>query len=159
VDAEALVGPVVEAAGFELVEVQRTREHGAWVLRVVVDHDGGIDLDALAVLSEQVSRHLDAEGDETGPYRLEMSSPGIERSLRRPEHFRRSLGERVRVRTTEPLAGSRAHTGTLVSADADAIVIAVDADGSSGRLRVPLADVVSARTVVDWGAELKRSNA
>lgn len=159
-DAEALVRPVIEQAGFEFVELATTREHGRKVLRVVVDRPGGVDLDALSELSATVSRHLDQEGYEDGPYGLEVSSPGIERPLKRPEHFARSVGEQVKVKTTAPMAGSRTHTGTLVSADDDAIVIAVaDGDEGTGDLRVPYADIVSARTVVDWDAELKRSNA
>ena len=159
-DAEALVRPVIEQAGFEFVELATTREHGRKVLRVVVDRPGGVDLDALSQLSATVSRHLDQEGYEDGPYALEVSSPGIERPLKRPEHFARSVGEHVKVKTTAPLAGSRTHTGTLVSADEDAIVIATaDGDEGTGDLRVPYADMVSARTVVDWDAELKRSNA
>ena len=159
-DAEALVRPVIEQAGFEFVELATTREQGRKVLRVVVDRPGGVDLDALSQLSATVSRHLDLEGYEDGPYGLEVSSPGIERPLKRPEHFARSVGEQVKVKTTAPMAGSRTHTGTLVSADEDAIVIATtDGDGGSGDLRVPYADIVSARTVVDWDAELKRSNA
>ena len=159
-DAEALVRPVIEQAGFEFVELATTREHGRKVLRVVVDRPGGVDLDALSQLSATVSRHLDQEGYEDGPYGLEVSSPGIERPLKRPEHFARSVGEQVKVKTTAPMAGSKTHTGTLVSADEDAIVIAT-ADGAEGTgdLRVPYADIVSARTVVDWDAELKRSNA
>ena len=159
-DAEALVRPVIEQAGFEFVELATTREHGRKVLRVVVDRPGGVDLDALSQLSARVSRHLDQEGYEDGPYGLEVSSPGIERPLKRPEHFARSVGEQVKVKTTAPMAGSRTHTGTLVSADEDAIVIATaDGDEGTGDLRVPYADIVSARTVVDWDAELKRSNA
>ncbi|HEY5858966.1 MAG: ribosome maturation factor RimP [Actinomycetota bacterium] len=159
-DAEALVRPVIEQAGFEFVELATTREHGRKVLRVVVDRPGGVDLDALSQLSATVSRHLDQEGYEDGPYGLEVSSPGIERPLKRPEHFARSVGEQVKVKTTAPMAGSRTHTGTLVSADEDAIVIATaDGDEGTGDLRVPYADIVSARTVVDWDAELKRSNA
>ncbi len=161
-DAEALVRPVIEQAGFEFVELATTREHGRKVLRVVVDRPGGVDLDALSQLSATVSRHLDREGYEDGPYGLEVSSPGIERPLKRPEHFARSVGEQVKVKTTSPMAGSRTHMGTLVSVDEDAIVIATataDGDGGSGDLRVPYADIVSARTVVDWDAELKRSNA
>ena len=159
-DAEALVRPVIEQAGFEFVELATTREHGRKVLRVVVDRPGGVDLDALSQLSATVSRHLDQEGYEDGPYGLEVSSPGIERPLKRPEHFARSVGEQVKVKTTAPMAGSRTHTGTLVSADEDAIVIATaDGDEETGDLRVPYADIASARTVVDWDAELKRSNA
>ena len=69
-DAEALVRPVIEQAGFEFVELATTREHGRKVLRVVVDRPGGVDLDALSQLSATVSRHLDQEGYEDGPYGL-----------------------------------------------------------------------------------------
>jgi ribosome maturation factor RimP len=155
VDVEALLAPVVEAEGLELYDVVRGRERGRTVLRVIVDRTGGVDLETLSRLSEQVSSRLDAEGYETGPYDLQVSSPGLERPLRRAEHFRRSLGELVKVRTTAPMAGSRTHTGTLAEADDEGITLAVGDDD----VRVALADIASARTVVDWGAELKRSNA
>jgi ribosome maturation factor RimP len=155
VDVEALLAPVVEAEGLELYDVVRGRERGRTVLRVIVDRTGGVDLETLSRLSEHVSSRLDAEGYESGPYDLQVSSPGLERPLRRAEHFRRSLGELVRVRTTAPIAGSRTHTGTLVEADDEGITLAVGDDD----VRVALADIASARTVVDWGAELKRSNA
>jgi ribosome maturation factor RimP len=155
VDAEALVAPVVEAAGLELVEVTFRREAGRKVLRVVVDRDGGVDLDTISDTAEKVSRRLDLESFAPGPYALEVSSPGIERPLRRPVDFERRVGDRVRVRTTEQIDGARNHTGALVSADAEAIVIATD----GGELRVPYDRIASARTVADWEAELKRSKA
>jgi ribosome maturation factor RimP len=155
VDAEALVAPVVEAAGLELVEVTFRREAGRKVLRVVVDRDGGVDLDTISATAERVSRRLDLEGFAPGPYALEVSSPGIERPLRRPVEFRRRVGDRVKVRTTEPIEGARNHAGALVSADEEAIVIATD----GGALRVPYERIAAARTVADWDAELKRSSA
>ena len=155
VDAETLVRPVVEGAGLELVEVTFRRESGRKVLRVVVDREGGVDLDAIARTSDQVSRRLDLEGFAPGPYALEVSSPGIERPLKRPVDFQRRVGDRVRVRTTAPIDGARNHAGALVSADAEAIVIAAD----GGELRVPYAHIASARTVADWDRELKRSSA
>lgn len=153
-DAEALVRPVIEAAGLELVEVGMRRDGGRRVLRVVVDHERGVDLDTIAEVAEKVSGRLDREGFDIGPYALEVSSPGIERALRRPEHFRRVLGRQVKV-TTAPTAGSKVATGALVAADDEAIVIGAE----EGELRVPHADIASARTVVDWDAELKRSHA
>ena len=154
-DAEALVAPVVEASGLELVEVTFRREAGRKVLRVVVDREGGVDIDTISATAEQVSRRLDLEGFAPGPYALEVSSPGIERPLRRPVDFRRRVGDRVKVRTVSPIEGARNHAGALVSADAEAIVIATD----GGELRVPYEQIASARTVADWDAELKRSSA
>jgi ribosome maturation factor RimP len=155
-DAETLVRPVIEGAGFELVEVSFGRDAGSRVLRITVDRPGGpLDLEAIAEVAEKVSRRLDLEGFAPGPYRLEVSSPGIERPLKRREHFERAVGSRVKVRTTAPIGGAGTHTGVLISADAEAIVIAT----GGGELRVRYADIASARTVADWDAELKRSNA
>jgi ribosome maturation factor RimP len=144
---EELVRPVVEASGLELWDVSFRKEAGRMVLRVMVDRAGGVDLEAISATSERLSRRLDLEGfSPERAYSLEVSSPGLERALREPRHFERSVGERVRVKTVAPLGGRRVHEGALVSADAEAIVIASE----GGELRVPYADVASARTVFDW---------
>src|SRR5918999_5235640 len=101
-DIETMVAPVIEAAGLELVEVTFRREAGGKVLRLTVDRQDGVDLDTIAEASERVSRRLDVEGFDPGPYRLEVSSPGLERSLRRPADFVRRIGERIKVRAAEP---------------------------------------------------------
>jgi ribosome maturation factor RimP len=146
VDAEALVRPVIEGAGLELVDVALGREGGRRILRVTVDRDGGVDIDTLAHLSEKVSRRLDLEGFEPGPYALEVTTPGIERPLRRPQDFRRAVGQRVRVKTDEGVV-----EGELAAVDEEEIqIVAPDSER-----RVPLADVAAAKTVVDWDAELK----
>ncbi len=152
-EAETLVRPVVEGAGLELVDIAFRRESGRRVLSVVVDRDGGVDLDTIAELAEKVSRRLDVEGFAPGPYALEVSSPGIERSLKRPPEFRRRVGAMVKVKTTAPIEGRTNITGELVSADDDGIVVAA----GGGELRVRYAEIANARTVVDWDAELKRS--
>jgi ribosome maturation factor RimP len=149
-NAEELVRPVVEAAGLELWDVTFRKEAGRMVLRVLVDRDGGVDLDALSETSERLSRRLDLEGFASdAAYSLEVSSPGLERPLREPRHFERSVGQRVKVKTARPIEGRKVHEGALVSADAEAIAIVAD----GGELRVPYADIASARTVFEWGAE------
>jgi ribosome maturation factor RimP len=147
-DVEGLIRPVVEASGLELWEVSFGKEAGRMVLRVTVDRDGGIDLDTISETSERLSRRLDLEGfSEERPYSLEVGSPGLERALREPWQYGRSVGQRVKVKTAAPVGGRQVHEGELVSADAEAIVIASD----GGELRVPYADVASARTVFEWG--------
>jgi ribosome maturation factor RimP len=151
-----LVRPVVEAAGLELWEVSFDREGGRRILRVMVDRaeraggvekDGGVDLDTIAATSQRLSRRLDLEGfEQDRPYELEVSSPGLERALREPRHFERSVGQQVKVKTVEPVDGRRVHEGALVSADAEAIVIASE----GGELRVPYDGIASARTVFEW---------
>jgi ribosome maturation factor RimP len=152
-EAETLIRPVIEGSGLELVDVAFRRESGRRVLRVVVDREGGVDVDTIAELAEKVSRRLDVEGFAPGPYALEVSSPGIERSLKRPRDFERRVGDTVKVKTTTPVNGRTNITGELVSADDDGIAVAA----GGGELRVPYGDIASARTVVDWAAELKGS--
>jgi ribosome maturation factor RimP len=153
---EQLVRPVVEAAGLELWDVSFEKEAGRMVLRVVVDRDGGVDLDTISSTSERVSRRLDLEAfSEDRPYSLEVSSPGLERPLREPRHFERSVGQSVKVRTAAPVDGRRTHEGALVSADSEAIVIASD----GGELRVPYVDISSARTVFDWSPAVTKGRA
>jgi ribosome maturation factor RimP len=173
-----LVRPVVEAAGLELWGVSFGREGGRRILRVMVDRAsedqraggvdpaggvdraggvdpaGGVDLDTIAATSRRLSRRLDLEGfEQDRPYELQVSSPGLERTLREPRHFERSVGQQVRVKTAEPMNGRRVHEGVLVSADAEAIVIASD----GGELRVPYDGVASARTVFEWKKAGSRS--
>ena len=152
-EAETLIRPVIEGSGLELVDVAFRRESGRRILRVVVDRDGGVDVDTIAELAEKVSRRLDVEGFAPGPYALEVSSPGIERSLKRQRDFERRVGDTVKVKTTTPVNGRTSITGELVSADDDGITVAA----AGGELRVRYADIASARTVVDWDAELKGS--
>jgi ribosome maturation factor RimP len=148
VDAETLVRPVVEAAGLELVDVTFGREAGRRVLRLTVDREGGVDIDAISQISEKVSRRLDLERFEPGPYALEVTTPGLERRLKRPQDFRRAVGERVRVRTID---GSI--EGQLLHADQDEIRV----ETPEGERAVRLSDVARGRTVVDWDEELKGS--
>jgi ribosome maturation factor RimP len=150
-ETEALVRPVVEGAGLELVDVTFRGERGRRVLRVTVDRDGGVDLDTIATISEKVARRLDLEGFSEGSYQLEVSSPGLERPLKTPVHFARAVGDRVDVRTTVPVDDALRHVGTLHAADADGFDLRVDGVVR----RIAYGQVASARTVVDWSAELK----
>jgi len=150
-DLEGLVRSVVEAAGLELVEVALHRGKGRQVLSVTVDRDGGVDLDTIAQTSERISRRLDLEGFEPGPFILEVSSPGIERPLKEPRDFWRRVGETVKVKASRP-EGTQTLTGTLVEAGADEVRIATD----GGEHEVSYDDIVSARIVADWDVELRK---
>ena len=105
----AVVEPVVGAAGYDLEDLTVSRAGRRSVVRVVVDRDGGIDLDAVADVSRLVSAALDAAEDRgreifTGEYQLEVSSPGVDRPLTQPRHWRRNVGRLVKV---GPLRGPR----------------------------------------------------
>jgi len=147
-DLESLVGPVVRASGLELVEVSFQRGPGRAILRVFVDREGGIDLEATAEAAERIGRRLDLEGFDPGPYTLEVSSPGVERPLRRPEDFARRVGEKVKVKTARPVEGARSITGTIVGTGPREVRIATEA----GERTVSFDDITVARTVFEWGA-------
>jgi ribosome maturation factor RimP len=116
--------PLVTHEGLEMVDVEFRREPRGMVLRLYLDRDGGgggVSLDDLTRVSRQLGDLLDVHDAVPGTYTLEVSSPGINRRLRRPAHFTRYLGKRVRVRTVAPLEGRRVFLGTLENVDAEGI--------------------------------------
>jgi ribosome maturation factor RimP len=146
-EIEDLVRPVVEGAGLELVEVAFHGGRGRGLLRVTVDREGGVDLDSIGEVSGRISRRLDLEGFDPGPYNLEVSSPGVERALRRPQDFARRVGEKVKVKTAQPVDGSRTVVGTILGVEPDEVRIVTE----QGERTVSFDQIVSATTVFEWG--------
>lgn len=140
-----VVGPLLESQSLEVLDVEIDGGH----LRITVDRPGGVDLDAIAAATRAVSRALDEDDPIPSRYTLEVSSPGLERTLRRPDQFTRALGERVNVKTVPGSDGDRRITGTLVSADESGFVLRDDATQSERT--VAYDEVERARTVFDWG--------
>lgn len=140
---EQLVAPLLEGRDLRLYDV----EHTGATLRVLVDRPGGIDIDVLAQVTRELSSALDDVEPVPGRYTLEVSSPGLERPLRRPEHFTAAIGAEVRVKTHPTVEGDRRVEGELVEADDEGI--AVQAEGGLRRLRHD--EIERARTVFDWG--------
>ena len=138
--------PYLAAEGVELDDLEvRGRGRGR-MLRVVVDADGGVGMDRIAELSRGLSRLLDEADPIDDSYTLEVTSPGLERRLRRPAHYRKAVGRDVVITTSEPIDGSTSHRGVVAEADDDAV--AVDVEGALRR--IPLASVAKARTVFRW---------
>jgi ribosome maturation factor RimP len=141
-----LVTPVLASLGLECFDVQVSGGGRSRTVRVLVDREGGVDLDAIATASQEISPVLDREPTLSGPYLLEVSSPGVERPLRRPEHFRRAIGETVSVKYRTDTGPQRLR-GVLASADDDGVTLTVDGDDR----RLAFTDVTDARTVFEWG--------
>jgi ribosome maturation factor RimP len=118
--------PLVTDEGMEMVDVEFRRESNGTILRLYLDRDGGVSLEDLTRVSRQVGDLLDVHDAVPGSYTLEVSSPGINRRLRRADHFQRYLGQKVRVRTQAPLDGRRVFLGPLTAVDADGITIEQD---------------------------------
>jgi ribosome maturation factor RimP len=122
----AVAEPLVTHEDLEIVDVEFRRETRGMVLRLYLDRRGGVggvSLDDLTRVSRQLGDVLDVHNAIPGSYNLEVSSPGINRRLRRPDHFQRYLGKKVRVRTAGPLDGRRAFVGVLEAVNSDGIVM------------------------------------
>jgi ribosome maturation factor RimP len=153
--------PPVEGAGFELVELEWSRDQGGWVLRMYIDrrssHDaadqGSVTFDDCERVSRDVSATLDVADIITHAYRLEVSSPGIDRPLRRVEDFRRFVGQRVKIRTNDAVEGRRNFSGTILGTHEG--VVDVECDGQSYQIRVDV--IARANLVPDWDAEFRRA--
>jgi ribosome maturation factor RimP len=148
-----LVEPLVAGDGLELVDV----EHGGGLLRITLDRPGGIDLDAITAASERISALLDLHDPiPGGRYTLEVTSPGLERPLRTPAHFRRFVGSAVNVKTRPEAEGDRRVQGILREADDEGIAVVLSDGPSSGSVRrLAYADIERARTVFEWAAPPK----
>jgi ribosome maturation factor RimP len=146
-----LAEAVARRRSLRLWDVEMGGRPGRAIVRVFVDADDGLDLDTVAEVSEEISRGLDLRDPIQGRYTLEVSSPGLERSLKEPEHWRVSVGKKVVVKTKEKLVGDSHRLDAVVdSATADAVVLR--RDGDDGTVEVPFEAIRSARTVFEWGA-------
>jgi ribosome maturation factor RimP len=142
-DLELMLAPVVSTAGLDLEGVELASAGRRRVIRVYVDRDGGVDLDTVAEISQAVSGALD-RSDLLGntPYVLEVSSPGVERPLTLPRHWRRSIGRLVRV----DLAGGDTRTGRVLAADESAITL----DESGTVRRIAFAEIAAGWVQVEF---------
>ena len=136
-----LADPLVRAEGMEIIEVVYRRESHGWVLRVYIDREDGISVDDCAEVSRVVGDAMDVADIIHNHYHLEVSSPGLDRPLRRYEHFQRYIGKTVEVRIKEPIQGRRKFKCILEAASPEAIVL--NCDGRTHE--IPLLDVDRAR--------------
>ena len=142
-EIEALLAPVLEREGYELIDVEFESKGGRSTLRLFIDAENGSTLDDCARASNAVSGVLDVEDPVPGEYSLELSSPGLDRPLRRPSHYERYEGALARVVMQKGYQGRRRLKGRLSGLE-DEIVL-LDVDGETHRL--PLEKIESARLV------------
>ncbi|MFA9431274.1 ribosome maturation factor RimP [Egicoccus sp. AB-alg2] len=139
----ALASPLAEELDVELVDVEVKGQGTRRLVRLVADADGGLDVDVIATLSRRVGTALDERDLIPSSYTLEVTSPGVDRPLRRPRDFARNVGREVRVVRTEGLGEL---TGTVVVADESSVTLDVDGD----EVVVALADVDHGKVVLPW---------
>ena len=115
--AEALVSPIVEKYGFELVDVEYVKEGGSFYLRAYIDKPGGITVDDCETVSREFSDKLDEA------YIMEVSSPGLGRPLKKEKDFKRSIGKEVEIRTYRPIDREKEFYGVLKAYDENSVTI------------------------------------
>ncbi len=150
-----LVAPIASDLQLDLYDV----EQRGGTMRVTLDtpagSEGSVDLDQLALATRLISRELDHQDPIPGKYTLEVTSPGVERSLRTPAHFQREIGKTVSVRLANVESDERRIEGVLVAADdRTATIRTADGDESAERT-VDLDSIDRARTVFVWGPRPK----
>jgi ribosome maturation factor RimP len=144
-EKEGLIGllePAINALGYELVDLDLLSGRGG-LLRLFIDRPPAVTLADCEFVSQQIGDFLDVEDPIAGSYRLEVSSPGIDRRLRTPAHFVAVIGSEINAELRRPMDGRRRFRGRLIGADADTIELQVD--GRNWRL--PFGEVRSARLV------------
>jgi ribosome maturation factor RimP len=153
------IEPVVGAAGYDLEELVVTPAGRRSVVRVVVDRDEGVSLDDIAEVSRAVSAVLDENDGDLGrtPYVLEVTSPGVDRPLTDPRHWRRNTGRLVTV-AIGPSGGTEQVTARVSAVDDDGVTLAVEAQGKPGARKrapverqVPWTELGAGRVQVEFG--------
>ena len=144
----AVAGPIVAAEGLELIEVEYARERDGWVLRLFIDKEGGIGLEHCQIASKAVETALDVEDFIPQEYHLEVSSPGLDRPLKKPQHFAKVVGQKVKVKTFGPLftPPRKQFTGTLSAVTPEAVTVEVE---GAGRFDIPFKDIAKANLEYD----------
>ena len=145
-----LAAPLAQAENMEIVDIEFRHEgtRGGRVLRLYMDKEGGPNVDDLSRVSRQLSELLDAQGTIDGAYTLEVSSPGINRPLRKPEHFSRFVGKRIRIRTRDPIDGRRSFLGILDEVAGNSVCL----EQEGKQYRIPFSMIEKSNYEHEWSA-------
>ncbi|MCM3732129.1 ribosome maturation factor RimP [Fictibacillus nanhaiensis] len=143
-----LVTPIVEKLGLELVDVEFVKEGKNWFLRVYIDSTGGVDIEECGTVSEQLSEKLDELDPIEQPYFLEVSSPGVERPLKKPEDVKNAIGKNVNIKLYEPINGEKVYEGLLKDFDGETLFMEIKVKTQVKKVELPYKKVASARLAV-----------
>lgn len=143
--AEELALPIAERLNYEIVDVEYKKEGPNWILRYYIDKPGGIGLDDCQLFSTEVSSVLDDEDPISRQYYLEVSSPGLDRPLKKPEDFERFKGRDIEIRLYRAIGNRKKYTGELMGLIDNEILIKVDGQ----ELKFNREDVSMVRLVID----------
>jgi ribosome maturation factor RimP len=145
----AVAQRVTEGRGYELTDVEVKRDRSGYLIRIFADKDGGIGLDELQAVSEEVSAILDAEDPIPASYTLEVSSPGLDRPLRTEKDYRKAVGKLVKVSSYDVVEGRRHWTGRLTAFDDGVVSVTLEKEGGSVA-RIPFDKIAHGRLEVEF---------
>ncbi len=143
---ENMIAPLIDGMGIELVDVEFVKEGNRHYLRVFIDKPGGINLDDCQAVSQKLDVLLDEKDPVPYSYTLEVSSPGIERPLKKVKDFERFRGHKVNMTTFAPVNGSKKFTGIITEAGSQGVKL--DINGTE--LFIPMEQVASAKLAVEF---------
>jgi ribosome maturation factor RimP len=143
-----LIKDIVEEQGLRLFDVEYRPEGRGWTLRVIVDKFGGVNIGDLERLSRTISPLLDVEDYIPHSYNLEVTSPGLTRELKKPEHFAFFIGRLIKVITREPIEGKREFVGFIE--DIENGILKLKPKGEERTIHIPLSVIAKARLEVEW---------
>ncbi|MBW2503446.1 MAG: ribosome maturation factor RimP [Deltaproteobacteria bacterium] len=151
---ESLILPIIRDFGFELVELDFKTEGRSWLVRIFIDKPGGVTLDDCVSVSREVEAVLEVEDPIKNAYRLEVSSPGLDRPLKKPADFIRFAGKSIKVKTRELIDpdgrgyARKTFTGCLVGIDGDLVKIE-QTDRKGGFISIRLSDIAQANLEIE----------
>jgi len=135
--------PLCLDEGMELVFIEFRRESQGRVLRLYIDKQDGVTLNDCALVSRQLGDILDVTLEDVGPYSLEVSSPGTNRPIGRPQDYNRFIGQRVHIKTRQPIDGRKNYRGVLRGIDEGVVTVLCDSE----EFHIPLEEISIARLV------------
>jgi len=141
-----IINPKLVELGIELVDVNYTREGGHWYLRVFIDKPAGIGLEDCQLVSQTIDPLLDEHDQIPHSYTLEVSSPGLDRPLKKPSDFVKFTGKNIKLITFAPVENKRKFNGKIIGFDNN--MVTLDVDGAS--IVLPLEKVASARLLPEF---------
>ena len=141
-----LIEPILDDMGFELVDVEYLSQQGRWVLRITIDKNGGITLDDCAGISREIGDIIDVKEIVEHAYILEVSSPGLNRPLKKEKDFAWAIGKKIRIRLTTPVDGRRNFTGLLKDFKDKVIYLRME----DGQVLLPMQNVGKANLIYDF---------
>jgi ribosome maturation factor RimP len=145
-----LIEPILDEMGYELVHVEYLSKHGRWVLRIFIDKETGVTINDCARVSEELGDLIDIQDIIDHEYVLEVSSPGLNRSLKKERDFVRAVGRKIKVGLMRPINGRRNFTGYLRQFQGQTLYLEIDGD----RITLPWRDIDQAHLVYEFNESL-----